>query len=180
MYYPDLVKEIATSKESQDKGQFGLFGQHEKKHYVTDDFKEIPEFPEDKLIDFEKEVIGFLISKNPLTNHLTIINEKVTKKIADITEKDFKKVFIFAGVITKLKVVKTKKDNSDMAFMSINDSSGSIEVIIFPKSYKAMKDVFKLNSVCLFKGKVDNRDGENNILLEKAINLDQRAIEMRT
>jgi DNA polymerase-3 subunit alpha len=179
MYYPDLVKEIATSKESQDKGQFGLFGQHEKKHYVTDDFKEIPEFPEDKLIDFEKEVIGFLISKNPLTNHLTIINEKVTKKIADITEKDFKKVFIFAGVITKLKVVKTKKDNSDMAFMSINDSSGSIEVIIFPKSYKAMKDVFKLNSVCLFKGKVDNRDGENNILLEKAVNLDQRAIELR-
>ncbi len=179
MYYPDLVKEIATSKESQDQGQFGLFGQHEKKQYDSDDFKEIPEFPEDKLIDFEKEVIGFLISKNPLTNHLQIISEKVTKKIGEITEKDFRKVFIFAGVITKLKMVKTKKDNSDMAFMSINDSTGSIEVIIFPKSYKAMKDVFKLNSVCLLKGKIEDRDGEHSILLEKAVNLDQRAIELK-
>ena len=76
-------------------------------------------------------------------------------------------------------MVKTKKDNSDMAFMSINDSTGSIEVIIFPKSYKAMKDVFKLNSVCLLKGKIEDRDGEHSILLEKAVNLDQRAIELK-
>lgn len=175
MYYPDLAKELAVIKDNQDQGQFGLFGEHEQVKHVKDTFKEIPEFSEDKIIEYEKEVIGFLITRNPMDKHLEVIQQKVTKKMGDLTETDINRVYIFAGIVTKHKVVKTKKDNSDMAFLQINDSTGSLEVVVFPKTYKSLRGACAQNTVCLFKGKVTEREGEYSIIMEKAVNLDQRA-----
>ncbi|HRN71266.1 MAG TPA: OB-fold nucleic acid binding domain-containing protein, partial [Candidatus Woesebacteria bacterium] len=175
LHYPDMARELATIKENQDQGQFDLFGDHEEVTHAKDTFKEIPELSEDQIMEYEKEVIGFLISRNPMDKHMQVIQEKVTKKFGEITAEDVEKTFIFAGMITKIKVVKTKKDNSDMAFMQINDATGSIEVVVFPKTYKAIRSACQQNSVCLFKGKVAEREGDFSIIMEKAVNLDQRS-----
>lgn len=175
MHYPDMAKELSVIKENQDQGQFGLFGHQEEIKQVKDTFTEIPEFDEDKIMEYEKEVIGFLISRNPMDKHLEIIQQKVTKKLGEITEEDINKVFIFAGMVTKIKIVKTKKDNSDMAFMQINDSTGSLEIVVFPKTYKTARRACQQNAVCLFKGKVTEREGEFSIIMEKAVNLDDYA-----
>ncbi len=178
LHYPSLAKELASIKENHDTGQFGLFGQHEKKRYDKDTFNHIEELPDDQIIEFEKEVIGFLLSKDPMDKHREIIEQKVNKKIGEIGEEDVNKSYIFAGMVTKHKVVKTKKNNDDMAFLSINDSTGSIEVIVFPKTYKSLHRTCAQNTVCLFKGKVTEREGEYSIIMEKAVNLDQRAAAM--
>ncbi len=175
LHYPDMVKELSSVKENQDQGQFGLFGEQEAVKHVKDTFREVPELSEDQIMEFEKEVIGFLISRNPMDKHAQVIQEKVSKRFGEIAETDVEKTFIFAGMVTKVKIVKTKKDNSDMAFMQINDATGSIEVVVFPKTYKAIKDVCQQNSVCLFKGKVTEREGDYSIIMEKAVNLDERA-----
>ena len=174
MYYPQLVKEIASMKTNVEEGQFVLFDKQDKKSYEKDNFKAIPEFDEDKIIEFEKEVIGFLITKNPLEKHQEVIARKVNKHIGEIGEKDVDKTFIFAGVITQVKVIKTKKSNAEMSFMHVNDLTGSAEVIVFPRTYAQIHDIFKLNTVCLFVGKVTERDGRFNIILDKAVNLDLR------
>lgn len=175
MYYPDLAKIIAKRKEHEEQGQFGLFGQNDVKSSLADDFKEIPEFPESKLIEFEKEVIGFLITRDPMAKYAEIIEKKVTKKIVDIEEIDDDKVFIFAANISSIKMVKTKKKNEDMAFLQLNDNTGAIQAIVFPKTYRMFSSVFTANSVLLIKGKVSERDGDYSILIEQAVNLDQRA-----
>jgi DNA polymerase-3 subunit alpha len=175
LYYPQLVKEIASNKESTDQGQYGLFGQHEKKRFEKDPFTEIPEYSEDQLMEFEKEVIGFLISRNPMEKHKAVMAQKVSKKLVDLTEKDVNKTFIFAGIVTAKKVVKTKKDNSEMAFLQVNDNTGTIEVVIFPKAYKTLHNICLVNSVCLFKGKVVERDGNYSVIMDNAVNLDARS-----
>ncbi|OGK34988.1 DNA polymerase III subunit alpha [Candidatus Roizmanbacteria bacterium RIFCSPHIGHO2_12_FULL_38_13] len=174
MYYPQLVKEIASVKSNIEDGQFALFGGQDKKAYEKDNFKEAAELDEDKLIEFEKEVIGFLITKNPLEKHRKIIDQKVNKHIGDISEKDIDKNYIFSGLITQFKVIKTKKNNFEMAFMHVNDLTGAAEVIVFPRTYSQLKNLFKLNTVCLFVGKVTQREGQYNIILDKAVNLDLR------
>ena len=173
-HYPQLVKEIASNKTSTDTGQFGLFGQHEVRRYYEDTFTKMPELPEDKIIEYEKEVIGFLISRNPLDKYADIIKEKVNKKIIDISEKDNDKNFIFGGMITAIKIIKTKKDNAEMSFMSFNDGTAPSEVIVFPKTYQKLKRVFRINAVVLIQGKVNERDGAFSIIVEKAVNLDDR------
>src|SRR3989344_2875719 len=174
MFYPQVVKEIASMKTNVEEGQFVLFDSQDKKSYEKDNFKPIPEFEEDKIIEFEKEVIGFLITKNPLEKYEDIIKRKVNKHIGEIGEKDIDKTYIFAGVITHFKVIKTKKNNSEMSFIHVNDLTGSAEVIVFPRTYAQLRDIFKLNTVCLFVGKVTERDGRYNIILDKAVNLDLR------
>lgn len=170
--YPQTVAEIIKSKESLGNGQFDLF---EKESFVKqqDNFAHISEFDEVTLSSFEKEVIGFIISSNPLNKHVAIINKKVTKKIAELEHKDVDKLHIFAGTISNVKVVKTKKNNEDMAFLQINDNTGTMEVVAFPKTYSFIKSGCSVNTVLLFKGKVCEREGEFSVILEKAVNLDQ-------
>lgn len=172
-YYPEVVREVTNKKDSEEKGQFDLFGMHEEQGDAKDTFVEIPEVDDNELFNFEKEVIGFLLTHNPLTKYQAIIDRKTNKKLGEITAEDDKQLYIMAGMITAKKVIKTKRDNSDMAFLSINDDSGTIEVIAFPKTYAKLRSILEVNKVLLFKGKVAEKDGSMSVLLENAIDMER-------
>ena len=172
--YPELVKEVNDRKESQEKGQFGLFIQDTGTDYMPDTFKTLPDYDEEELFTQEKDVIGFLISRNPLLSYSKIIEQKTTRRIGDITPEEKGRTHIIAGVVSGLKVIKTKKDNSDMAFLTVFDQTGTIEVIVFPKAYALMKKYFSINKVLLMKGKTDFREEKLSMILDKAVNLDGR------
>ena len=121
----------------------------------------------------EKEIIGFLLSKNPLARYMPLISGKITKKIGDLTQDDVEKVHIIAGVVSGMKMIKTKKDNSEMAFMTVFDDSGHLEVVVFPKTYQQLKGMLKLNALLLMKGKINDRDDALSMLLEKAVDLER-------
>ncbi len=172
--YPELVKEVNDRKESQEKGQFGLFIQDTGTDYMPDTFKAIPDYDEEELFTQEKEVIGFLISRNPLLSYSKIINEKTTRTIGDITPEDKGITHKIAGVVSGLKVIKTKRDNSDMCFLTVFDQTGTIEVVVFPKTYATLKKYFSINKVLLMKGKIDFREDKLSMILDTAVNLDGR------
>lgn len=171
--YPLVVREIAAMKDDFEKGQFGLFGGAVQGADLVDNFPVIPELSEDDLYNMEKEVIGFLITKNPLTKYKAIIDKKATKKIGEVNQEDVDKTVILAGIISGKKQIKTKKNNADMAFLNVFDESGSIEVIVFPKTYTKLKSIIMINRVILFKGKVNDRDGRLSILVDNAVSLDR-------
>lgn len=170
--YPQLAKEISANKEHSDKGQFGLFFDDQEEVKKKDDFEQIPEYPEVELIQMEKEVLGHLITKNPLDRFREIIDQKVKKKIAELSDEDKNQILILAGVVNSVKVVKTKKDNSDMAFLNISDDSGSVEVTVFPKTYKKLQRMLAPQKILLFKGKVSHRNDMLSVLMENAVDLD--------
>lgn len=171
--YPLIVKDIAEMKEDAEKGQFGLFSEDASKQVLKDGFTELPPLTEDQVFQMEKEVIGFLISKNPLQRYQKTIEKKATKKIGDIQPEDSGKTVIIGGIISGRKIIKTKKDNSDMAFVNMFDETGSIEVVVFPRSFVQLQDVFVMNKVVLLKGRVNDRDGRLSIVVENAVDLDK-------
>lgn len=171
--FPELVREAADKKEQHDKGQFGLFISDTSHEAPKDTFKELPELPEEQLFAMEKEIIGFLLSKNPLARYMPLISSKITKKIGDLTHEDVEKVHIIAGVVSGMKTIKTKKDNSEMAFVTVFDDSGHLEVVVFPKPFKQLKGMLKLNGLLLMKGKINDRDDALSMLLEKAVDLER-------
>ncbi len=172
-YYPSIVKEVADLKTDQEKGQYGLFGQRDIKESLADNIVPVEDFNEDEILQMEKDVIGFLITKNPLLKFKNIINEKVTKKIGDITAEDTNKTVILAGIVSARKIIKTKRDNSEMAFINIFDETGSIECVIFPKLFVKLRDVIAINRVIMLKGKVNDRDGRISIIVDNAVDLDR-------
>ena len=169
--YPEMVKDLAASKESESKGQFGLFAGHVEKKKVEDTFEHIAEYSEDEVSMMEKDVIGFLISKNPLTRFAAIIQEKATKHIGEITKVDDKKVVVLAGVISAKKITRTKKDNKEMAFISLYDDTGTIEAVFFPKSFEKLKSIIAVNQVVLAKGTVAERDDSMSFLIDNCVKL---------
>jgi len=169
--YPEMVKDLSASKDSESKGQFGLFAGHVEKKKVEDTFEHITEYSEDELSLMEKEVIGLLISKNPLARFAAIIEEKTTKHIGEVTKSDNKKSMILAGVISAKKIIRTKKDNLEMAFITLYDDTGTIEAVFFPKSFEKLKSIITVNQVILAKGTAAERDNSMSFLIDNAVKL---------
>lgn len=173
MYYPQALSESTRSKNEKTQGQFQLFVLPSSETNVTDTLPVVDEFSESELLLMEKEVIGFTITKNPLTQFKTIIDRKVTKKIGDITNDDEGKTHIIAGTVSRLKKIATKKDNKEMVFATLFDETGYIEVIVFPRIYSATKNIWAQNTVVLAKGRVDTKDDRLHFLIENAVDLAQ-------
>jgi DNA polymerase-3 subunit alpha len=170
--YPLIVADIQRSKIKEEKGQYDLFINSDSKK-LSDNFKTIPEYEEDILFTMEREVIGFLIGKNPMAKYKAIIEKKTTKKIGEITIQDSNKSLILAGLISGKKIVKTKKNNEEMAILQVFDESGTIEVVVFPRSYAILKSFLNINKIIMLKGKVNEREGRVGIILENAVDLEK-------
>lgn len=171
--YPQLAKDIGDHKDQRDKGQFGLFFDGEGDTRKPDDFEGLPEYSDTELITFEKEVLGFLLTRNPLDRFKETIEAKVTKRIGEITEADNGQTVIIAGIVNMVKVVKTKKDNLDMAFLNLYDESGTIEVTVFPKAYVKLREMLGLNRAIIMKGKVSLRQDQVSVMMDNAIDLEK-------
>ena len=170
--YPKAVVEVNTLKSDKEKGQYGLFAQEDTgtKH-LSDNFPQLEEFDEEQIFTMEKEVIGFLISKNPLVKFADIIKKKASKKIGDLDKDDVNKVLVLVGTISGKKIIKTKKSNEEMAFLTVFDETGSVEVVVFPRTYKQHEEILLINQVIILKGKITDKDERTAMLLERAMKL---------
>ncbi|MBP9797646.1 DNA polymerase III subunit alpha [Candidatus Woesebacteria bacterium] len=169
-YYPKAVSEAQSHKKQFDSGQFGLFSS-QTKEYLTDETLSTEEYTEIELIGMEKEVIGFTIHRNLLKQYQHLISNKIQKHIGDLGPDDIGKVYVLAGSISAVKVVITKKTQQPMAFVSLYDETGSIECIVFPKTYAQSPKMWQDSIPILFKGKVDQKDDEISVIIEKAVDL---------
>lgn len=170
-YYPKVVAEINSLKNEKSKGQYNLFILDSSLQNLTDDFTPIEEFNEEEIFNIEKEVIGFLITKNPLSRFKNIIDQKVTKKIGELSQEDINKTHILVGIISRKKVIKTKTNNNEMAFVTIFDETDSIEIVVFPKVFTRLKDIIMINRVIILKGKISDKEGRLTVLLDDAVKL---------
>ncbi len=169
--YPTVVADIQRAKVKQEKGQFDLFDSQSDKS-TADNFRSIPEFSEEELFSMEREVIGFLIGKNPLLKFANLISKKSTHKIGEIDATDVGKSVVVAGILSGKKALKTKKDNSEMAIIQIFDETGNIEVVVFPKTFAKLKQILAINRIIMLKGKINDRDSRLSIIMENAIDLE--------
>ncbi len=174
--YQPAAREAATNREQEENGQFGLFHVQTSTHDIKDNFKVVPELSIEELSLREKEALGFFLTHNPLLTYKEIIDKKISKKIGSIGHTDVGRNLIIAGVVSQLKVIKTKKDNEDMAFLTLFDDSGSMEGVMFPSVYSNLRNKLKQNVIILLKGKVSDRDGMLSILVEKAVTLDKQSV----
>ncbi len=170
-YYPRAVSEVGTLKTEFEKGQFGLFSQDDTYKNLSDKYELIEDFSEEEIFGMEREVIGFLIDRNPLEKFKEIIAKRSSKKIGEILPDDVNKEVVLAGIISAKKIIKTKRDNSEMAFITIFDETGSLECVIFPKLFKKISSLLFINQVIFTRGKVTDRDNKLSLIIEKAVEL---------
>ncbi len=183
-------KAMATVHESQKvnvKGQMNLLDMaSQTNENPTEDitFPDISEYPKKVKLSLEKDVLGFYISDHPLSEANDKLKNTITFRTnykdeltnPEITRLDNKFVTM-AGIITGKSEIMTKK-RSLMAFANIEDLHGSIEMVIFPETYKTYRNLIEDDNVVLVKGKLQVDDEDIKLLCQEFIDID--SLDLRT
>ncbi len=165
----DSIRQSAAQFQSEVDGQDNLFaGVSETSTKIEDTFAKLQEYPNQELLSFEKELLGLYLTDHPLAETLKAVNKRSNKNIGDLDATMHQgQTFLFGGFISKFREVRTKKSGALMAFGTLEDETGSIEFVVFPKTYQEYVDLIKPNSVILLKAKVELREDTLSLLADK-------------
>ncbi len=169
----DIRQKAADHQKLQNSPQVSLFKEDKSKNLTPQDiFQDIDEFDKADLLNHEKELLGFYLTEHPLANSLKKIRSLATHEIGDLDgDLHLNKTVTVGGVIKTVKKILTKKNNSEMAFATLNDGSGDIELVIFPKLYAKTKEYWLADKPILVTGQVDLKD-RLAMLVESALQPD--------
>ncbi|MDH5533353.1 MAG: DNA polymerase III subunit alpha [Candidatus Pacebacteria bacterium] len=165
----DSIRQTAKQFESEIEGQDNLFGDIEESvGALQDTFAQLPEYPKQELLSFEKDFLGMYLTEHPMAKSLQSVSKRANKKIGDLDiNLHADQTFTIGGILIRYREVLTKKAGKKMAFGTIQDDSGKLEFVIFPKTYEEYGKLLEENSVLLFKGKIDVREEEMQLMIDK-------------
>jgi DNA polymerase-3 subunit alpha len=124
-------------------------------------------------LNWERELIGLYVSDHPLSPVLDILNQTVTHFSAQLTETSPKERVRVAGLITYIRPHQTKKGKA-MAFVTLEDVQGKIELVIFPNTWERYHEILEFDKIILVEGRVDLEGAEPKVLVD-SIQTDLRA-----
>lgn len=163
-----LEKIMAVSEchfRAQEAGQMTIFGfvegLEEEIHLPT-----VTSLDAREKLEWERELLGIYLSDHPLSPFLTIIRKRITHFSAQLKEAAHNSPVVVAGMMGPVRTILTKKGR-EMAFASLEDIQGSIELVIFPRTWSEQADVIKSGEVLLVKGKADTEKADPKILVDE-------------
>jgi DNA polymerase-3 subunit alpha len=160
--------EKLTSKKNN--GQFGLFDNPTKDNSKIvaplDKFVEVTPMTEKEKLLMEKELIGIFVTENPILKILAPFAVSGFPKISEIFSQPNDYLAKTVASIRKFKNIFTKKNNAKMAFVTLEDETGTIEAVVFPKTYERMSSLIAENKVVYIEGKINIREGTPSILID--------------
>lgn len=160
-------------KPKDNNGQSGLFSEEDslKTSAIVTDVSyidnSIPEFSQEEIQNFERELLGFSLSGKPLNELLEKLELEATHKIFELNAHEHKgKVVKIAVIIREVRKILTRKSNAEMAFVKAEDTTGMLDLVIFPKVYTETKDYLIDGKPLIVTGKIDSREDIVNILVD--------------
>ena len=177
MTFARIVDGINQDKKNTMAGQLSFFdivSEEEKKEFEIR-MPDLEEFDKETILAFEKEVLGIYLSGHPLEGYRDIMEKMATARTADFQQDEetgFPKVIdgqkaILGGMITD-KTIKYTKNNKVMAFFTLEDLVGTVEVVVFPRDYEKCQVLLNDEEKVFIQGRVSAEDDRpSKLILEK-------------
>jgi DNA polymerase-3 subunit alpha len=127
------------------------------------------------MLAYEKQVLGFYVTSNPLSHHAEEINIFSTHNSSELAESNGEKQVVIGGMINKIRfnIIKSGRSaGSKMAVLTLQDLQGQIEVVLFPEVLNRHTEMMVVDTVVFIKGKADYRRETPNIIAEEVIPLE--------
>lgn len=179
----DIIADLDSDKKNKIEGQLGLFDLGSALAKAVEIVPpDVPELPAKEKLAYEKLTTGLYMSGHPVAEHMKLSQLLGCARTSDIvasTPTDPESVFKDGEEVQVLCIIATlrkkiTKNNTTMAFLSIEDVYGSVEVLVFPKTYDKCAAALVEDSIVLLKGKVSLRDDEvAKLLCEEITPLDE-------
>jgi len=176
---PDIYQREKIDKRAEEMGQIDIFsldlnGEQKRKEVPETTLPLSIKANSSDTLKWEKELLGLYFSSHPLDNLDDFFETKgvISLEQALEEEKDTEQV-VLGVMVTKIRRITTKKGDL-MAFLSIEDKTAKTDAIVFPKTYKTLKDSLDENKAMLVVGRLNLRDGEKSIVIQKAKQVDEK------
>jgi DNA polymerase-3 subunit alpha len=168
MALPELLDQSHKSKKAIAAGQSGLFDLtgDDGPAVIVDNLPVVKELTQSQLLTYEKELLGFYLTAHPLESHRPVLEKLNLTPVAEINSNKVGQRITIGGIIVETKKIMTKASNSEMAFVKLEDLSGTIEVVVFPKTYAKTANLLKNDTIISISGKVDEKDDHLTILAD--------------
>jgi DNA polymerase-3 subunit alpha len=131
----------------------------------TADAAAVPEWDDDQRLAFEKEVLGFYVSGHPLARFKPLVESLGITSSSDLAARPSGGKVLLYGQVTNLREIPTKSGNR-MAFATIEDTEGTVELTVFPEPFKAGAGYLRSRDVLLVRGKIDDTEKGRVVLAE--------------
>jgi len=150
-----MVDFVSSVHKDHSLNQIGIFGE-EIMQKPTFSLRDSELSTERERLAWEKELLGTFVSKHPLKEMMPKLKGRF-KEINSLNNSSDNKKIKVAGIVTKVQKVNTR-NREPMAFMRLEDLSGSLEVIIFPNLMNSHGELLKTDKILLVEGKVNVKD----------------------
>ena len=191
--FEDVLDTIASDKKSALSGQMNMFDTESASNENKDTLYKMnvmPELPKREILSMEKEMLGLYVSGHPLKSYAEYIDEYATIKSTDLmVEENFdgampeeilrldgKEVKII-GIINHVKN-KITKNNEIMAFVTLEDLDGEIDLIVFPKVFSQMRGEIYEDNIVSVAGRISVKEDEVTVIATRIAKFEQHNYEL--
>ncbi|RGV97010.1 DNA polymerase III subunit alpha [Ruminococcus sp. AF14-10] len=176
--YLQIVEHVTQEKKYSMSGQMSLFdlvSEEDKKEYEIQ-LPDVGEYSKEMKLAFEKEVLGIYISGHPLEEYeqrwkngisATTADFQFDEELGHTKVRDGAKEQI-GGMITD-KTIKQTRNNQTMAFLTVEDLLGTVEVVVFPRDYEKNREELEIDHKVFIRGKVSEEDEKASKLICETI-----------
>ena len=182
MIAPELMDQKNKDKKNSLAGQMSLFdfaGEEEKEQFQVT-MPPVAEFPKAELLAYEKEILGVYLSGHPMDEYLEIWKNSVTARTTDfLVDEETGRAAVADGARVRIggmiagKVVKTTKTGKMMAFLTVEDLVGSVEVLVFPRDYENKRQLMNEDDRVFIEGRASiGDDPVGKLICEQVIPFD--------
>ncbi|MBQ6699552.1 MAG: DNA polymerase III subunit alpha, partial [Oscillospiraceae bacterium] len=165
--YEAILSSIDAEKKANVSGQMSLFGGFEEEFEEEDNLPRVAEYSLRELLNMEKETTGLYLSGHPMNEYSGIIEKIGASKVLEIKQintEDGDKRIRLCGIVLSKKM-KTTKSNDVMAFVTLEDTTGSLEALVFPRVLQEYGGIINVNEAVVVEARVSSREDEETKLV---------------
>jgi DNA polymerase III subunit alpha len=148
--------------KAENSGQNSLFGKSLTVGRLR--LREVPPATMDEMLVWEKEILGFFVSAHPLDNYREVL--KSFQCVKDLGQNDLGRFVTMGGIISRLKKMLTKK-NDPMAFFSLQDLTGTLEAIVFPKVMEKAVPLLVNDKIVQVSGRISDKEEDLKLIVDE-------------
>ncbi|MBI2268343.1 MAG: DNA polymerase III subunit alpha [Candidatus Blackburnbacteria bacterium] len=175
----DQIREqVLKAAAASLSGQGGLFDDSEEEKdtppYLVDNLPNVEDFSREEKLALEKQLLGLYLTEHPLTASLSALFDRITHKIAELSsDEHVGQIVKVGGIIISCRVVTTKNSGKQMCFATIEDDTGSLDLVVFPQAYEKTRVHWEGGEPLVIEGKVEHREEALSLIVEQVKTLSE-------
>lgn len=136
---------------------------------------ESEEAPRKELLMWEKELLGFYLTENPIATEVARVRKFITKKLNELNESYRGSTQRVAGSLSEVRQITTKASNQQMCFITLEDDTAKLEGVVFPRTFLERKELWERDMFVVLDVKIEVREDKLSLIVNNAWPLDEAA-----